>query len=509
MSPEKTRLQEHEQKEKHWKKWGSYLSEREWGTAREDYSVDETSWEYFPFDHAKSRVYRWGEDGIGGICDNHQNLCFAFTFWNEKDPILKERLFGLSNGQGNHGEDVKEYYYYLDSTPTHSYMKFLYKYPHAAFPYDRLLEESQKRNRNDEEFELIDTGVFEENRYFDLFIEYAKADAEDLCIQITIENRGDEEKTLHLLPTLWARNTWEWDKKEKPQFSLRDNTIIAEVPEFGTYALYGEGGKPLFTDNETGQKDLFHKVIINQQEGKRKEGTKAAFHYAITVPSNGSKRLAFRLSKDLELKVPLEDVTTIIEKRKEEADEFYEDLMPKNLGSQHRSMQRQAFAGMLWNKQFYYYVVERWLEGEDNPEMPPRMQGRNAKWSHLYNDDVLSVPDKWEYPSFFSWDLAFHTLPLAILDPQFAKRQLTLLTREWYMHPNGQLPAYEWNFDNVNPPVHAWATWRVYKIEQKRHGNADYAFLEGVFQKLAMNFTWWVNRKDKNEKNIFEGGGAF
>ncbi len=525
MDKETKRLKEDKQKKAYWRRFGSYLSEREWATVREDYSKNEEVWQSFSYEEAISRVYRWGEDGIGGICDNHQRLCFAPTFWNGKDTVLKERLFGLTNIEGNHAEDIKEYLFYLDNTPTHSYMKCLYKYPQEAFPYQNLRDENKKRGFNDSEYELIDTGIFDQDRYFDVFIEYAKGGPDDLFIRIEVHNRGDEEAEFHLLPTLWNRNTWKWKKDaQKPLIKkISDTAFEAFIPEMGTYYLYGE--KPLellFTENETNEqklcgsqeegyaKDGFHTYVIEKDAtaiNPAMEGTKAAFYYQESIPAKGKKTFKLRLVNH-SVSNPLQDLDKIFEKRKKEADLFYEEHIPQNICDDFKKIQRQAFAGMLWNKQFFHYVVEKWLEGETTscPPMPERRHGRNEEWVHLYNEDILSTPDKWEYPAYYSWDLAFHTLPLAILDPEFAKKQLMLLTREWYMNPNGQIPAYEWNFGDVNPPVHSWATWRVYKIEQKHHKLGDVLFLEKVFQKLIMNFTWWVNRKDTKGKNIFQGG---
>jgi hypothetical protein len=499
MNAEKQRLEEANSQVKHWRRWGPYLSERQWGTVREDYSENGDAWNYFTYRRAYSSVYRWGEDGIGGICDNHQRLCFAFSFWNGEDPILKERLFGLSNKEGNHGEDVKEYYFYLDNTPTHSYMRYLYKYPQTAYPYKKLIEENQKRTIYDLEYELLDTGIFNENRYFDLYIEYAKENPDDLFIQLSAFNRAKEPKTIHLLPTLWFRKTWD-TKEEKPILASRDDTIQIDHPTLGCYQFfYPKGGEPLFTENETGVKDAFDRFLVHDDPSllnKEKKGTKVGIHYEKEVPPQGSISLLFRLAK-----VPFElrEGTNVMQARQKEADLFYKEVLAPCSSEEKHRIQRQAFAGLLWNKQFYYYVVEEWLKTK-------RFYARNQDWVHVYNDDILSVPDKWEYPCFFSWDTAFQTIPLAIIDPEFAKRQLVLLTREWYMHPNGQIPAYEWGFSDVNPPVHAWATWRVYKIEKKVYKKEDPLFLERVFQKLLLNFTWWVNRKDSEGQNVFQGG---
>ena len=491
------RLQENKERKAYWKKWGPYLSHRQWGTVREDYSKDGDAWNFFPFDEANKRCYRWGEDGIGGISDNHQRLCFAFAFWNGKDKILKERFFGLSNPQGNHGEDLKEYYFYLDNTPTHSYMRLLYKYPQAAFPYEELIRVNGERSQEEREFELLDTGVFAEDRYFDIFLTYGKESDEDLVIEVEVCNRGDEEAKIHLYPMLFFRNTWSFRGGDaKPNIAWEENRFVALHETLGKYVLsFPDGGKVLFAENEMGKKEL--------KEGK--EGTRAAVEYVFSIPGKSSQKLQLRLAKE---QSDLEKVDSILAKRKEEADRFYAGIIPDCLDDELKKVEREALAGMLWNKQFYHYIVEEWLKGDPviAPVSEERKKGRNCDWPHLYNDDILSVPDKWEYPAFFSWDSSFHALPLALVDPEFAKRQLMLLVREWYMNPSGQLPAYEWNFDDVNPPVHAWATWRVYKIEKKQTGKGDLGFLESVFQKLLLNFTWWINRKDLGGKNIFQGG---
>lgn len=523
---EKERLEEDREKKRHWKRWGPYLSEREWATVREDYSENGDVWNYFTHDMARSRAYRWGEDGIGGISDNHGRLNLAFAFWNGEDPILKERLFGLTGTEGNHGEDVKEYYFYLDNTPTHSYMRYLYKYPQNAFPYDKLVKENAARSVRDPEYELLDTGIFAENRYFDIFIEYAKSSPDDICISITAVNRGKEKRLLHFLPTLWFRNTWHWEKKAKPNiYKKSDRTLGAEHFEFGKRYLYFEGAPELlFTENETNTKrlwgkensspyvkDAFHNYVIKgtkEAVNPALQGTKSALHYKVEIAPNSSYTWKLRLSDQADLASPFQGFLETLKVRKEEADAFYKALMPENLSDELAQIQRQAFAGMLWNKQYYNYVVEEWMKKDplQHARQPRRDVVRNAEWVHLYNEDILSVPDKWEYPCYFSWDSAFHTLPLAMIDPEYAKKQLTLLTREWYMHPNGQLPAGEWSFDDVSPPVQAWAAWRVYKIEQKMHQKKDLVFLERIFQKLLLNFTWWVNRKDADGKNIFKGG---
>ena len=532
MTQEEARLQADRDRTAYWKRWGPYLSERQWGTVREDYSPDGAAWDYFPHDQARSRAYRWGEDGIAGISDNHQRLCFAIALWNGEDPILKERMFGLTGNEGNHGEDVKEYFFYLDNTPTHSYMKCLYKYPQAAFPYTQLVEENRRIGRQGPEFELLDTGVFTDDRYFDVFVEYAKNSPEDILIQVSIINRGPEEKTLHLLPTLWFRNTWSWNhNQEKPFLKVvkedADSSVIeASDPTLGDRWLYCDGETQLlFTENETNNEKLFGEsnaspyvkdgindyIVHGRDEAvnPNRIGTKASSHYALSIAAGETKTVRLRLSDESSLTQPFgSDFETIFQNRKREADEFYHRVTPFELSEDMRNVQRQAFAGMLWSKQFYYYVIEDWLKGDPAEPPPPasRRGGRNHDWIHVFNDDVLSMPDKWEYPWFATWDLAFHVIVFAMIDPDFAKRQLSRLTREWYMHPNGQLPAYEWAFSDVNPPVHAWAAWRLYKIEQKMYGRTDKEFLERVFQKLLFNFTWWVNRKDVEGKNIFQGG---
>ncbi len=532
MNEEQERLKEAQKNTAHWRRWGPYLSERQWGTVREDYSADGNAWAYFPHDHARSRAYRWGEDGLLGISDNHQRLCFAVALWNGRDPILKERLFGLTNNEGNHGEDVKECYYYLDNTPTHSYMKALYKYPQASFPYLQLIEENRRRGRTQPEFELIQTGVFDGNRYFDVFVEYAKADVDDILIRITAINRGPDDAALHVLPTLWFRNTWAWNPNSpKPALRLEPadenfGIIAAEHLSLGKMWLASKGSiGVLVTENETNRQRLFgitnpgpyvrdgidSCVVHGDLRAVNREmtGTKAAFHHTLNVASGASWEIRLRLSNQGIRPESLgEEFDAIFEVRKHEADEFYAAFVPEGMGPDARAIERQAFAGMLWNKQFYHYIVRDWMEGDPagTPSSAERKRGRNHAWDHVYTDDVLSMPDNWEYPWFASWDLAFHCIPLAMIDPDFAKRQLLLLTREWYMHPNGQLPAYEWEFSNANPPVHAWAAWRVYKIEQKMTGHGDRLFLERVFQKLLLNFTWWVNREDAEGKNIFQGG---
>jgi hypothetical protein len=531
MIAEQRRLEESSQRTAHWKRWGPYVSDRAWGTVREDYSAGGDAWDYLPHDQARSKAYRWNEDGIAGICDRHQFICFALALWNEHDPILKERLFGLTGSEGNHGEDVKEYYFYLDSTPTHSYMKFLYKYPQAEFPYARLVEENRRRGKNDPEFELMDTGVFDDNRYFDVVVEYAKASPEDILIRIRATNRGPEGAPIHLLPTIWFRNTWSLGySDQRPTLKeidgTRANTALAvDHPAYGPRWLYCQNGpEVLFCDNETNTKRLYGydgprypKDTINDYvvNGKREavtpaqSGTKAAAHYARTLSPGETATIKLRLSdKQLSADGLDGEFDRVFAVRQLEADDFYGEVIPADLSLDAKNTMRHAFAGLLWSKQFYHYVQWEWLKGD--PALPPppeqRKLGRNAEWPHLYNADVISMPDKWEYPWYAAWDLAFHCVPLAIVDPEFAKEQLVLLLREWYMHPNGQLPAYEWAFADVNPPVHAWAAWRVYKIDKKRSGRGDTVFLEKVFHKLLLNFTWWVNRKDAEGMNVFQGG---
>ena len=592
-------------KSKYWKRWGPYVSDRQWGTVREDYSADGEAWDYFPHDHARSRAYRWGEDGIAGICDNHQQLCFSIALWNGVDPILKERLFGLTGGKtdkGNHGEDVKEYYFYLDNTPTHAYMKCLYKYPQAEFPYSGLISVNGSNNKTNPEYELLDTRVFEENRYFDVVVEYAKNTPEDILIKISVTNRGPEEKKLYLLPTLWFRNTWSWglfnleptflgdldnsnlsltlqkqfkdnqivlspttkievqdrgnvwliiDEANNEKYTLRSDyqkiTVYSEKPSLYNVPstsdlkivevmpsvkssvkrwLYcQQPSQMLYTENETNKerfgwgsnpspyvKDGINNYLVHSQHNAvnpNQQGTKVSASYELNIAPGETKVVYLRLSDEQNLATPFSsDFETIFQQRKREADEFYQAINPHNIPDDMRDIQRQAFAGMLWTKQFYHYIVHDWLNGDPASPQPPekRQNGRNWEWTHLFNEDIISMPDKWEYPWFAAWDLAFHTITLALIDPDIAKDQMRLLTREWYMHPNGQIPAYEWAFGDVNPPVHVWATWRIYKIEEKMYGQGDVNFLEEVFQKLNLYFTWWINRKDADGKNIFSGG---
>jgi hypothetical protein len=528
VSPEKARLANAPSTESDWKRWGPYLSERQWGTVREDYSAGGTAWDYLPHDAARSRAYRWGEDGLAGFSDRMQHLCLSLALWNGRDPILKERLFGLTNGEGNHGEDVKELYYFLDATPTHSYLKMLYKYPQRAFPYADLVEENRRRSKSEPEYELIDTGIFDDDRYFDVFVEYAKAGPNDVLMRVTVHNRGPEAASIHVLPQLVFRNTWSWGLKNagpKPVLARGDEgEIVARHHALGTYRLYVEDDASiLFAENETNTrklygddrpgpfKDAFHDTIVEALPGALSptpSGTKAAAHHVREVPAGGSIVVRVRLSDATHAR-PFEDFDDVIATRRGEADEFYAEVQEGIADADARGVQRQAFAGMIWSKQFYYYDVPEWLRGDPGQPAPPheRRRGRNREWSHLNNADIISMPDSWEYPWYAAWDLAFHTIPLALVDPEFAKEQLVLLTREWYMHPNGQLPAYEWAFGDVNPPVHAWAAWRVFQIDRKaRGGRGDVAFLERVFHKLMLNFTWWVNRKDAEGRNVFQGG---
>ena len=535
MTAEQVRLAEARERNVPWRQWGPYLSERAWGTVREDYSRDGTAWEYFPHDHARSRAYRWSEDGLGGMCDRHQLVCFAVALWNGQDPILKERLFGLAGHEGVHGEDVKEYEFYLDSTPTHSYMKYLYKYPQAAFPYAELIEGNRRRNRTEPEYELLDTGVFDQNRYFDVFIEHAKAAPEEILIRITVVNRGMEAASIDVLPTVWFRNTWSWGLDARiPQLAgdtSHESGHSIRIDHFDMAARWllcedmREGGPELlFTDNETNFERLFgvanhtafvkdgiNDYLVGGNKGvvnPKSIGTKASARYRLSVEAGQTATVRLWLTLKPRPDAFGSTFDEIFQKRCAEADEFYETIAPAALSSDERMIQRQAFAGLLWSKQFYNYNVRRWLRGDPAGPEPPRerLHGRNHGWMHLNNADVVSMPDKWEYPWYAAWDVAFHCIPLALIDPDFAKEQLLLLLREWYMHPNGQLPAYEWNFSDVNPPVHAWAVWRVYKIEERHSGRRDRGFLERAFHKLLLNFTWWVNRKDSEGNNVFQGG---
>ncbi len=543
MSAEQERLEDSRTQDVPWKKWGPYLSERQWGTVREDYSESGDAWDYFTHDQARSRTYRWGEDGIAGLSDDKQHLCFALALWNGKDPIMKERFFGLTNSEGNHGEDVKEYYFYLDSTPTHSYMKFLYKYPQAAFPYADLVETNRRRTREEMEYELLDTGMFEGDRYFDVFVEYAKAGAEDILVQITAINRGPEEAELHLLPTLWFRNDWAvWIARphEKPNFKqikgpAGTSAVAAAHEVLGEYTLYCEGEVPLlFTDNETNNERLFPEypnasryvkdginncVVLGRQEAVNPErhGTKVAARYRLQVAPGASATVRLRLTaktpagegrKSKSIAPPFgKEFDETLAARLSEADEFYRSVTPPTVSADAANVMRQAIAGMLWSKQFYFFDGDQWLdEHRANPLQPGSREFRNRDWFHMVNEDIISMPDKWEYPWYAAWDLAFHTLPLAIVDPDFAKQQMELMLRGVYLHPNGQMPAYEWNFSDVNPPVHAWATLFLHRTEMALRGEADLDFLKRAFNKLLLNFTWWVNRKDRFGKNVFEGG---
>jgi hypothetical protein len=537
---EQERLNQDIQRTVYWKRWGPYLSERAWGTVREDYSPDGDAWNYLPHDQARSKAFRWGEDGIAGISDRHQILCFSLALWNGQDPILKERLFGLSGPQGNHGEDVKEYYYYLDNTPTHSYMKYLYKYPQNAYPYEQLVEVNARRTKLDPEYELIDTGIFGDDRYYDVFVEYAKHDSEDILIRLTIVNRGPESAELDVLPTLWFRNTWSWrpgatppqiSKANAPSSSylavLADPRADKESPFDDPRWLYCESNPDLlFTENETNNERLYgvpnvHPYVkdsINDYlvQGKHEAvnpaqtGTKMAARYHLRLEPGESRTLELRLSdKAPGMWQPFdENFAATFTQRMHEADEFYAAILPDDCSDEEHRIMRQAFAGMLWSKQFYYLDMKTWLHGDpgEPPPPPQRLTGRNHDWTHLYNSDIISMPDKWEYPWYAAWDLGFHCVTFAMIDPAYAKELLVLFLREWYMHPNGQIPAYEWAFDDVNPPVHAWAAYTVYKIDQAMSGQGDRHFLESVFQKLLLNFTWWVNRKDAEGQNVFQGG---
>jgi hypothetical protein len=528
MNAEKKRLEEKKTKAKHWLKWGPYLTERQWGTVREDYSANGDAWNYITHDDARSKTYRWGEEGIGGISDDQQLLCFSVALWNKRDPILKERLFGLTGQEANHGEDVKEYYYYLDSTPTHSYMKMLYKYPQQEFPYRWLIEENKRRNRFQPEFELVDTGVFNDDKYFDVFMEYAKNDIEDMLIRITVHNRGNDAADLCLLPHLWFRNTWAWgyDDYKPTMFYDDDGCIKLNHRDLGAYYFYYERERkpdPLFCENETNVNRLYNvkksgvfKDGINDYvvHGNRdavhrgRSGTKAALNYALSIPAKSAVSIKLRLCTNFTT-TPFEQFDQTFSLRLGEADEFYGQVQGRIGDKDEKNVQRQAFAGMMWTKQFYYYDVLQWFNGDPAQPKPPaqRRRGRNREWMHLNNAEIISMPDKWEYPWYAAWDSAFHCIPIAMIDHDFAKEQLILFTEQAYMHPNGQLPAYEWNFGDVNPPVHAWATWRVYNTDKKRNGGkGDLEFLKTVYHKMLLNFTWWVNRKDFEGNNIFQGG---
>ncbi len=534
LTAEQKRLAEHHQRLANWRKWGPYISDRAWGTVREDYSENGDAWRYFTHDQARSRAYRWNEDGIGGISDRYQYLCFAPTFWNGQDSILKERFFGLTSVEGNHGEDVKEYYFYIDSTPTHSYMKMLYKYPQKAYPYQQLLDESLRRGSSQPEYELLHTGIFNENRYFDIEIAYAKVDPDDILITISAKNQGPDPAPLHLLPTLWFRNTWSWgypqgpmnDTPTKPVLKIDSSSqtpcVEADHPATGHYYLYSqEEPQWLFTDNETNieklygkanptpyVKDAFHRFLIEGQQqavNPQQTGTKAAAHFHRMVAPGETWTLHMRLSAKPQ-QDPFAHFEPLFHQRREEADQFYDAIHNPSLDKDQKCVQRQAFANLMWGKQFYYYDIEQWVDGDKNFIRTHRQNNRNKDWIHLVNFDILSVPEKWEYPWYASWDLAFHCIPLTLVDSDFAKRQLVLMTREWYMHPNGQTPAYEWSFSDTNPPVIAWAVSRVYEIDARTTGKPDRNFLEGLFHKLLLNFTWWVNRKDPMGNNVFEGG---
>ena len=544
MSTEKQRLAEIKEHREEWQRWGPYLSERSWGTVREDYSAEGAAWNHLTHDMARSKTYRWGEDGLAGICDRYQVLCSALALWNGRDPILKERPFGLIPSEGNHGEDLKEYYFYVDSTPTHSYMKYLYKYPQAEYPYQRLIDENRNRGGTGPEFELLDTGIFDEDRYFDVFVEYAKAGPEDICIRIEAFNRGPQEAELHLLPHLWFRNIWAWEavRRNEPLITRGPSgkgfvSLIADdsaadgldnLPfdyKVGRRILYGEAdGKPLFTDNESNLlklygpaaddgrryvKDAFHRQVVNGEAAVNEEemGTKACLHYVRKIAAGESTVVRLRLCPE-EMKSPLAEVDRIVATRLREADEFYDAIHPRGASEDERRVQRQAFAGLMWSKQNYIFDVDRWLDG-DNPDLPPpasRHHMRNKHWRHLNSMRVLSMPDKWEYPWFAAWDLAFHTIAIALVDSEFAKEQLWFMLFEQFQHPNGQIPAYEWEFSDLNPPVHPWAVWRVYNMDRIRSGKADRAFLEKCFHKLLINFAWWINKVDSSGNNIFEGG---
>ncbi len=536
-STEHERLSDSEARRADWKNWGPYLSDRAWGTVREDYSAHGEAWEYFPHDHARSRVYRWNEDGLAGVSNRFQNICLAVALWNGRDSILKERFFGLTGNQGNHGEDVKEYYFYLDSTPTHSYMKMLYKYPQSEYPYGQLVAGNRTRGRQAPEYELVDAmrSDFEAGRYFDVFIEYAKADQEDLLCRISAVNRGSDPAPLHILPHIWFRNTWSWGyERDRPELRAVDESTVAAKHRYlgerywyvqapNVAALHASPLRTYFTENETNTMRLFgapntapyvkdgiNDAVVDGHTDRVNPdliGTKAAAHFQQVVDPGDTFEVWVRFT-NIPQAEPFEDLKTIFARRTKEADDFYEVVQAPKLTADERQVQRQAFAGLMWTKQFYHYSVELWLKGDPAQPTPPRgrLHGRNADWPHLYNLDVISMPDKWEYPWYAAWDLAFHMVPIAMIDPEWAKRQLILMLREWYMHPNGQIPAYEWALGDVNPPVHAWAAWQVYQITREIQGEADALFLERVFHKLLLNFTWWVNRKDHDGRNIFQGG---
>ncbi|MFO1475575.1 MAG: glucosidase [Verrucomicrobiota bacterium] len=526
---EGARLKETKSQQGHWNRWGPFLAERAWGTVREDYSATGEAWEYFPHDHARSRAYRWNEDGLAGICDRHQYLCFALALWNGRDPILKERMFGLTCQEGNHGEDVKEYWFYTDNLPSHAYMRMVYKYPQSEYPYARLAEENRRRGKDQPEFELVDTGIFAENRYFDVAVEYAKASAEDILVRISITNRGPDAAALEVLPTLWFRNTWSWGRdNRKPVIrpapgAAKGGAVSATHWELGEYVLEcPDAAEWLFTENETNAarlygsaespafaKDAFHRYIVNGERGAvnpDRTGTKAAARCKLQIAPGATAAVSLRLRKAG--KAAAVEAGAIFEQRRKEAEEFYGVILPGHVAGDERLVARQAFAGMLWSKQYYHFVISDWLEGDPAQPKPPasRLEGRNREWVHLFNRDVISMPDKWEFPWFASWDLAFHCVTLACIDPEFAKQQILLMLREWYMHPNGQIPAYEWDFNDVNPPVLPLAARAVFEIERHLTGEADFVFMEKVFQKMLLNFTWWVNRKDALGKNIFQGG---
>ena len=532
MTQEEIRLQEARKGTSNWKKWGPYLSERQWGTVREDYSLDGNAWDYFTHDQARSRAYHWGEDGLAGISDDKQSLCFSVAFWNGRDPILKERLFGLTNSQGNHGEDVKEYYFYLDNTPTHSYMKYLYKYPQEAFPYNDLISNSERRNRGDMEYELLDTGVFNDDRYFDVFVEYAKSASEDILIQISASNRGAETATLHILPTLWFRNIWTW-WSDKPKPSLKQikgkngtSVVAASNTQLGDRYLYFEGDiSLLFTENETNNKRIFgtpnanpyvkdgiNNFVVNGEQdtvNPQRTGTKTAADYQLEIGAGETATVRLRLSDlpPVAIDDPFKRFTQIMRARQREADEFYRVITPESASNDEALVMRQALSGMLWSKQYFGFNVDKWLEEHGVDQMKPDQKVmRNSEWFHMVNEHIISMPDKWEYPWFASWDLAFHAIALSAVDIDFAKEQLHLMLGEFFLHPTGQIPAYEWNFSDVNPPVHAWATIFLYRTEQALKGKGDFEFLKKSFEKLMLNFSWWVNRKDRFGKNLFEGG---